>query len=217
MDSVQLPSISSSNLPSVSGNNENAENSNENSYEENHEENHSQENNEVLKVSTYSDKSFVVSGDTRTYKEQLKSLGGKFNRNLRGFPNSWIFSNKQMEPVMAFVTSVNTGDFQPESLPTVSNNSRNQEIPSVQPPSNTAERNYQMVKFRIFRPKEGMTVQLKYDRKTVKGTVIKTETNHDVVDAAYVKFDDVTSLAVICRGKWQLWGFNTNHNLFFVE
>ena len=75
MDSVQLPSISSSNLPSVSVNNENAENSNENSYEENH----SQENNEVLKVSTYSDKSFVVSGDTRTYKEQLKSLGGKFN------------------------------------------------------------------------------------------------------------------------------------------
>jgi hypothetical protein len=42
----------------------------------------------------YSEKSVVVRGDTRKYKEDLKKLGGKYNGRLRGGPG-WIFSSKE--------------------------------------------------------------------------------------------------------------------------
>ena len=38
----------------------------------------------------YSEKSFVLRGDTRTYKEDIKKLGGKYNSRLKGGPG-WIF------------------------------------------------------------------------------------------------------------------------------
>lgn len=43
-----------------------------------------------LCMKKYSEKSFAIYGDTKKYKEDLKSLGGKFNMNLRG-GQGWIF------------------------------------------------------------------------------------------------------------------------------
>ena len=41
----------------------------------------------------YSDNSFVIYGETKPYKEEIKALGGKWNSNLKIGPG-WIFSNK---------------------------------------------------------------------------------------------------------------------------
>lgn len=43
-----------------------------------------------LTIGDYSDKSIVVSGNTRDVKEDLKRLGGKYNAKLRDGPG-WIF------------------------------------------------------------------------------------------------------------------------------
>ena len=55
-----------------------------------------------LSCNDYSDKAVVVRGDTKEHKEQLKSLGGKYNANLRDGPG-WIFSKKAEKTVREFI------------------------------------------------------------------------------------------------------------------
>ncbi len=50
-------------------------------------------------VKDYSDKSFAVSGNTWALKDELKQLGGKFNKNLKGGA-AYIFSNKKKDAVV---------------------------------------------------------------------------------------------------------------------
>ena len=47
-----------------------------------------------IDITSYSEKSFVIRGDTKIHKEKIKELGGKWNRNLKGGPG-WIFSNNK--------------------------------------------------------------------------------------------------------------------------
>lgn len=53
-------------------------------------------------VEKYTERSIVVRGDTRQYKECLKKLGGKYNSRLRGEPG-WIFSKSKQEDVVNFI------------------------------------------------------------------------------------------------------------------
>jgi hypothetical protein len=56
-----------------------------------------------MNIEDYSKYSFAVYGDdTKTYKEELKDLGGKYNANLKGKPG-WIFSNLYKEKVEEFI------------------------------------------------------------------------------------------------------------------
>lgn len=52
-----------------------------------------------LTYSHYSDKSFVVRGDTKDHKDKLAELGGKWNKNLQGGAG-WIFSKNKMQNFM---------------------------------------------------------------------------------------------------------------------
>jgi hypothetical protein len=58
-----------------------------------------------IKMEQYSPKSFVLIGDTKPYKEQIKKLGGKFNPNLK-CGVGWIFSNNRTEKVKAFIQTI---------------------------------------------------------------------------------------------------------------
>ena len=50
-------------------------------------------------VQDYSEKSFVLRGEeTKEYKDQIITLGGKWNSKLSG-GGGWIFSNKQKDKV----------------------------------------------------------------------------------------------------------------------
>ena len=51
-----------------------------------------------ITIEDYSEKAIAVFGETKQYAELLKSLGGKFNRNLRGRAG-WIFSKKRESAV----------------------------------------------------------------------------------------------------------------------
>ena len=50
----------------------------------------------------YSEKSFAIVGETKEIKDNLKELGGKFNKYLK-CGSGWIFSNKRKETVLSFL------------------------------------------------------------------------------------------------------------------
>lgn len=47
----------------------------------------------------YSERSFIVAGQTKSIKEDLKEIGGRWNRTLKG----WIFSIKRLEEVESYL------------------------------------------------------------------------------------------------------------------
>ena len=60
---------------------------------------------------TYTEKSIVVRGETRDYKEELKSLGGKWNAKLTNKSTQeqfggWIFPTTKQEQVKKWLASV---------------------------------------------------------------------------------------------------------------
>ena len=55
-----------------------------------------------LKIEEYTDRSVVVQGDTRKYKEDLKKLGGKYNGRLKNGPG-WIFSKSSEDDLRTFI------------------------------------------------------------------------------------------------------------------
>lgn len=55
-------------------------------------------------IEEYSEKSFVVLGETKNHKESLKQLGGKWNSRLRDGKQGWIFSKKLENNVKNYIT-----------------------------------------------------------------------------------------------------------------
>lgn len=53
-------------------------------------------------LSKYSEKSFVVTGNTKDYKEELKEMGGRYNAKL-SCGSGWIFSFNRKEQVESWV------------------------------------------------------------------------------------------------------------------
>lgn len=173
---------------------------------------------QLLNYEDYSDKSFIVFGPaTKTYKEELKILGGRFNGRLKsrdifeGGP-AWIFSSKVKDNVLGFLDKVNNGQWSTsQSLP--SENDNTSELPQVIMPKYDSK--YQLVKYKIFKPSEGMTVTIKAGDTVMEGTVVKVESHKDVIDTAYVSVSNRTSKLVICNGYWTVWGYNIKHTVRF--
>jgi len=55
-----------------------------------------------ITIKDYTDNSFIVEGDTRKYKEDLKKLGGKYNSFLKNGPG-WIFPKTNENNVKSFI------------------------------------------------------------------------------------------------------------------
>ena len=170
----------------------------------------------LLVKDNYTDKSFAVYGETKKYKDSLKNLGGKFNKNLKlgdDVAAGWIFSKKSLEKVMEFVQKANSGEVNVVSSELPSTSSSSTSLPTVTVPQNNSS--FQFVKFKIYKPSQGQHVNLKVDGKVIEGRIIKVETHNDIVDTVYIDFDGKTSLAMIINGNWQLNGYFVKHFLFF--
>jgi len=70
------------------------------------------ETNLNIQMKEYSDKSLIIYGDTKPYKDLLKELKGRYNSNLRvdgEKVSGWIFSKKhkeKLEKLISHVTSI---------------------------------------------------------------------------------------------------------------
>ncbi|WP_443146933.1 LPD29 domain-containing protein [Parabacteroides caeci] len=61
----------------------------------------------AIEIVDYSEKAIAIFGDTKEFKDQLKSLGGRFNPSLKhndAKRAGWIFSKKQADKVRALFT-----------------------------------------------------------------------------------------------------------------
>lgn len=59
-------------------------------------------NGSAIRIADYSEKAFVVRGDTKPIKDKLKTLGGRFNPYLKDGNGSfagWVFSKKKQSEV----------------------------------------------------------------------------------------------------------------------
>jgi hypothetical protein len=68
----------------------------------------------LIFVTSYSEKSVAIFGDTKEYSSELKEKGGRFNPNLtfEGVKKpGWIFSNKKKEELEQFIDLVNNGEY----------------------------------------------------------------------------------------------------------
>lgn len=63
-------------------------------------------------VSPYSDKALKVEGEaTKSYIPQWKSIGGRFNKNLKGGPG-WIISMKREEELLKIIDGIKNNTIQ---------------------------------------------------------------------------------------------------------
>lgn len=58
-----------------------------------------------FKLFDYSEKAVALVGETRDYKDKLKTIGGKFNPSLR-CGAGWVFPKKKMEELVTFINSI---------------------------------------------------------------------------------------------------------------
>lgn len=69
----------------------------------------------MLTLTNYSEKAIAVIGDTKTFKDELKAAGGRFNAKLTCGPG-WIFSRKAEATVLAIIAKAN-GEGTPSAEP----------------------------------------------------------------------------------------------------
>ena len=56
-------------------------------------------------IENYTGKSFVVLGDTRPHKENIKKLGGKWNSRLKDNKMGWIFPMSKRDSVEKYINT----------------------------------------------------------------------------------------------------------------
>jgi len=56
-----------------------------------------------MTIEEYSEKAFVVRGDTKPHKDALSSRRGRYNPNLRG-GGGWIFSKRHLQNIQAYIS-----------------------------------------------------------------------------------------------------------------
>ena len=57
-----------------------------------------------IHIENYTEKSFVVLGDTKPHKDNIKKLGGKWNSRLRDNKMGWIFPMSKKESVEEYIS-----------------------------------------------------------------------------------------------------------------
>lgn len=181
-----------------------------------------QAENPVLNTVEYSDKSFIVFGNaTKTYKQQLSELGGKFNMYLKERPGfaggaAWIFFTKNKALVYKFLNQVNSGEIKHHETVAhqdITETGNGMNLPTVIAP--IKQNNYQYVKWKVFKPSEGMKVTIKAGGVSVEGKVLQVESHNNVVDTAYISLGNNTSKLVICGGFWTVHGYMVEHRVIF--
>lgn len=71
---------------------------------------------ERLEIVDYSEKAIAVFGDTRTIKDELKSIGGKFNPRLNyngGKRAGWVFPKNKREELESMLNNIYTNENEP--------------------------------------------------------------------------------------------------------
>nr|QBK91286.1 MAG: uncharacterized protein LCPAC202_02600 [Pithovirus LCPAC202] len=143
--------------------------------------------NQKMRLEPYTEKSFIVRGDTRPYKTQLKMMKGRWVHKPRdGREPGWTFGNFVRPEVEKYVQSVNNGTAAPPPIYEV-----------------------QTVSWTMFKPEEGMKLKIAIPGAITDYTVASIEKEGWYVIKATIFCPQQPSSVheiVIINGKWQILG-----------
>jgi len=189
---------------------------------------------------------FNVTGITRPFSNNLKSLGGQWNKEFF----CWKFESKYKEHVEDLIKSITSGKVQPEKMSTYKyKNKKNFVTPipnsnrlpsssgstnfsSVSPLSvpsgsiaanlptlpNKDSDNFQTITYsNVYVPKAGMFANIKMGENTERFQVTKVGTTGTNVDHAYINTPNGTSELIVVKGHWKVNGLMEYHNVYFMK
>ena len=196
-------------------------------------------------ILNYSNYSFVVSGATKEYKEQLMALGGKYNPHLKTGPG-YIFPNKKQQEVTDFVEKENNSlghkdglvnkdgvvnkdllSIDKKDVLTIVKKNNTIKSPLLSTKSSISYPNrfvgsdglqYQIIIETCPLPYIDQKVTVKVSDDSFDGVVSNVNDGSPINDITltYEEEDIVKQTRVIIiNGKWQIHGFIQNHELIF--
>jgi len=187
----------------------------------------------------YTDKSFVVSGSTKEFKDQLMTLGGRYNPNLKTGPG-YIFSNKKEQEVKDFINNKSSSSTDKDILSidqdttnktnkinTTNKINMKSPLPSTSSSFNYPNRfigsdglSYQIIITTCPLPFLNQKVTVKYADSSFD-CVVSNINDGSVINDIILTYqeNDITkqTRAIILNTKWQLYLFDINHEIIFHQ
>lgn len=159
-----------------------------------------------MQVFQRDEKTFVVAGEkTKQFREQLRTYGGKFNRDLRAF----VYADKEFKGGPGWIF------FSMKHFDTLSKFSENEDSALSLPPADS--RKYQLVKYKVFAPKQGMNVVVKSEDEELLGEVFMVDNNRNgnFVETVHMKHSQGVYKIVVINGRWQVLNYSKEHTVRF--
>jgi hypothetical protein len=148
-----------------------------------------------LQIRKYTDKSFIVSGDTREHYSVLKTEkdGSWIGRPKDSGEKGWCYSNTKFDELRQYVEGVNSG--------------------TIGTPAPTVL--MQTLRWDVFKPNVGMKVTVTMPMGKAIYIVSSIEQGYPVVKANIVATHDVNNIQeiVIINGQWQIRYFQQAHTI----
>ncbi len=170
--------------------------------------------------------SLAIIGDTKPWKENIKALGGHFNKGLvieNQKTAGWLIFEKGREAeISEFVQWVNSGRIQP--LPPVDSSGRAGGTPQVQlsgPRARTAigpRLQYQTITYQVVLPYIGQGAILTTGDGDPEKMLVVTGLMNDrpgVVDVITLKDGEQIVTGAVVSGVWEILDFGKDHVLTF--
>lgn len=186
----------------------------------------------ILTIQGYTDKSFVVRGDSKPYKEYFKGKG-RWNSRLQG-GEGWIFSygkdNATYNEIYYVVQDINSGKLPPIEVPPRSSvvPPMNMQLPGAPRPIMNVTRapmtasvpcGYQTVSWVVRLPVVNDNVIIVSEENRYKCIISEVHVHNGMTDVATIRsVDDDNFIAniVIINGEWQVHNLVGNHTIEFI-
>ena len=203
---------------------------------------------EQIIVEDYSLKAFKIHGPgANDYSGQIRAMGGKWNRYLRGGPG-YIISKRHEGEINALLDRIKRGEETPQpyvpgarTMPTlvptagtVSSSHLISGVPRQQPLAGLASPELlqprtvptitdkmQTVTWRVIKPQKDQMINIQIGDSKYPYQIRSVHEHGGIIDEAYIsptgKPDADMSKLVITNGKWQVFGFAQEHEVAFQD
>lgn len=173
-----------------------------------------------LIIEAYSEKSFVVRGDSKPYSSYFKERKGRWNPRLQGGPG-WIFSygkeNSTYNEIYQLVQDINEGKVAPIESPT---SPRTRVTPTPRTSRVALPTGFQTVSWVIHKPAVNEEISLVSEGNSYRYKITEVQDHDGIVDIATIQsLDDPNFVAnlVIVNGQWQVYKLVQDHTVEFVK
>lgn len=174
-------------------------------------------------------KGLAVFGDTKPWKENLKSMGGKYNGSLKPYGQDsppvpgWIFGKAKEDELNQFVQQALSGQIQPTPFTGyASGNYAGRNQAPAQTGARTRVAAGPSAKFQTIIYKnialpyvgQGVTLTIPGDSERML-EVTEVYNNGNMIDVIALRDGDATVTGAVTAGRWEIIDFGAEHTLTF--